>query len=175
MLIGIAILLAAVLAVFVLLSGRSVGGLNGIRASGQFERAAPASVRLPAVTTQDIPRVFASLSSQRKDGNFAVFLFGADGQAPAPVDALNIQFSIEGARAGIDWVLLAPANLNTQARFVSFFERKGRTVMRLEMDAVRYLRVEGDDLPELLDEFLRAAFGVTSEQKMDLIAEGFSW
>jgi hypothetical protein len=91
------------------------------------------------------------------------------------MDALNLQFSIEGGRAGIDWVLLAPLNVASQARFVAFFERKGRSILRREANQVKYLRVEGDQLPELAQEFLRAEFQVLSDQKMGLIAEGFIW
>jgi hypothetical protein len=128
-----------------------------------------------AVTFGDIPAVFAALSSSRTDGNFAAFLFGAAGQPPASMDALNIQFSIDGGRAGIDWVLLAPPNVEAQPRFVAFFEGKGRTVLQREMNEVKYLRVEGEQLPELMQEFLRAGFEVEPDQKMELIAEGFSW
>ena len=128
-----------------------------------------------AVTLRDVPSVVAALSSTRKDGNFALFLFGADGQPPAPMDALNVQVSIEEGRIGIDWVLLAPLNLDTQSRFLEFFERGGRSVLRREANQVKYLRVEGEGLDKLLREFLSTEFKVTPDQKMDLIAEGFVW
>jgi len=130
---------------------------------------------LPPVTLGEVPRVFAALTSTARDGNFAAFLFGAGGEPPAPMDALNLQFSIDGGRMGIDWVLLAPLNVESQTRFVEFFERKGRSVLRLEGNGVRYLRVEGDELPQLAQEFLVAEFQVLREQKMKLIAEGFIW
>jgi hypothetical protein len=129
----------------------------------------------PAFTLRDVPRVFAALSSAGGDGDFAVILFGADGQPPAEVDALNVQFSVEGGRVGIDWVLLAPLNLDSQSRFVEFFERRSRAVLRRETNEVEYLRVEGEQLAELMQEFLVSEFEVRPDQELDLIAEGFTW
>jgi hypothetical protein len=131
---------------------------------------------MPDVFLRDIPGVFFALSSSTfKDGHFAVFLFGADGEPPAATDALNVQFSIEAGRIGIDWVLLAPLNLESQSRFVAFFEGKARALLRREANRVKYLRVEGDHLADLLQEFLGTEFKVRSDQRMELIAEGFAW
>jgi hypothetical protein len=135
----------------------------------------PRREEMPAVRLREIPGVFAALASTRKNGNFAVFLFGVAGQPPAPMDALNLQFSIEDDHIGIDWVLLARPNVESQSRFVEFFERKGRSVLRREGNQVSYLRVEGERLPELVHEFLTAEFKVVADQKMSLIAEGFVW
>jgi hypothetical protein len=48
-------------------------------------------------------------------------------------------------------------------------------VISRESNGVEYLRVEGERIGELVQEFLREEFGVTSDQRMDLIAEGFTW
>ena len=117
---------------------------------------------MPAVTLSDIPAVFSALVEAGQDESFAVFLFGPAGQPPAAVDALNVQFSIEGGHSGIDWVLLAPLNLESQAQFVQFFTRRGRQVLPREMNQVKYLRVEGDHLAELMQELLRVEFQVIS-------------
>jgi hypothetical protein len=130
---------------------------------------------LPSVTTEDIPAVLAALSSDGEDGDFAVFLFGESGQPPAAMDALNVQFSVERERMGIDWVLLAQLNVDNQMRFVAFFESNGRSVQRRQLNDVRYLRVEGDGLAELLQQFLLTEFGVRSDQTLELIVSGFAW
>lgn len=127
----------------------------------------------PAFTLRDVPRVFAALSSTGGDGSFAVILFGADGEPPAQADALNVQLSIEGGRLGIDWVLLAPLNVASQSRFVDFFEGRSRAVLRRESNEVESLRVEGDQLAELLQDFLVSEFKVRPDQKVELVAEGF--
>jgi hypothetical protein len=133
------------------------------------------SPQMPSVTLREVPDILTALSSTGLDGNFAVFLFGPEGQPPASVDALNIQFSIEGGHVGIDWVLLAPLNLESQSRFVEFFERKGRPVARREQNQVKYLRVEGERLAELMREFLVSEFKVGDDQTVYLIAQGFPW
>jgi hypothetical protein len=130
---------------------------------------------LPTVTTEDIPAVLAALSSDGEDGDFAVFLFGESGQPPATMDELNVQFSIESERMGIDWVLLAPLNLENQARFVAFLERNGRSVQKRQLNDVRSLRVEGDGLAELLQQLLLTEFGVRADQVLQLVASGFEW
>ena len=130
---------------------------------------------VPSVTPEDIPAVLAALSSEGKEGDFAVFLFSESGQPPAPTDALNVQFSIESGRIGIDWVLLAPLNINNEARFVAFAERSGRSVQKRQSKDVRYLRVEGAGLAELLQQLLMTEFGVRLDQALGLIANGFEW
>lgn len=128
-----------------------------------------------AVKLADIPAVLAAVSRTGRDGTFAAFLFGLRGQPPAQVDALNVQFSIEEGRVGIDWVLTAEPNLRAEARFKEFFGGKSLTAVSREGNGVKYLRVEGEHLADLLREFLQREFGVTDDQKMELIAEGFAW
>ena len=130
---------------------------------------------MPVVTIEDIGDVFEALSSQGKEGSFAVFLCGENAEPPAARDALNVQFSIAEGALGIDWVLLAPVNRETQARFSDFFEAKGYEVSEKSQNDVDFLRVEGDHLAELLQEFLASQFGVTPTQPLDLIADGFDW
>jgi len=130
---------------------------------------------LPSVTTEDIPAVLAALSSDGQHGDFAAFLFGESGQPPAPMDALNVQFSLENERIGIDWVLLAPLNIDSQTRFVAFFESHGRSVQKRQSNDVRSLRVEGEGLAALLQQLLLTEFGVRSDQTLELIASGFEW
>ncbi len=134
-----------------------------------------APARLPSVRTEDIPAVLAALSSEGHDGDFAAFLFGESGQPPARMDALNVQFSIEDERMGIDWVLLAPPNIENQTRFVAFLEGNGRSVQQRQVNDVGSLRVEGDGLAELLHELLQTEFGVGPDQTLELVASGFEW
>jgi hypothetical protein len=140
----------------------------------QLRRGARAP-ELPVVALRDVPSILTALSFKKRDGNFAVFLFGANGAPPAATDALNIQFSVEGGEIGIDWVLLSPLNIDTQQRFRSFFGDSGRTVTEREMNGVRYLRVQAGHLGQLLQDFLRQEFGVALDQRMSLIASGFEW
>jgi hypothetical protein len=129
----------------------------------------------PAVTWRDIPSVLAALAAQPGQGHFAVFMFDAGGMPAPPGDNLNVQVSIDAGVMGIDWVLISKLNVDTQFRFREFFERKGLAVISREGNGVEYLRVEGDRLPDLVQELLQEEFGVNPDQRMDLIAEGFTW
>lgn len=138
-------------------------------------RRGPGPGVLPVVTIRDVPAVLTALSLKTRDGTFAVFLFGANGEPPAAEGALNVQFSVEGGEMGIDWVLISPLNVDAQERFRSFFNQKACAVFQREMNDVKYLRVQTGHLSQLLQEFLRQEFGVTSGQAMSLIASGFKW
>jgi hypothetical protein len=142
----------------------------------QLRRGSRAPEQPPVtITIRDVPSILTALSFKKRDGNFAVFLFGANGAPPAAADALNIQFSVEGGEIGIDWVLLSPLNIDAQQRFRSFFEESGRTVVEREMNGVRYLRVQAGHLGQLLQDFLQQEFGVTLDHRMSLITSRFKW
>jgi len=122
-----------------------------------------------------IPRALHLVSSAREDGTFAVFLFGENGRPPAGEDALNVQFSIENGRVGLDWVLEAPGNLAARDRVTAFFAKHGSPLGERTMNDVSYLRTESGDLAPLCRELLRSVFGVTDRQEMQLASEGFTW
>jgi hypothetical protein len=129
----------------------------------------------PTVRLGAIRPVYDALASAAEDGNFAVFLFGSNGTPPKPIDALNVQFSVENGRIGLDWVLLAPDNIAAAGRVRTFLTERGLEVQELEMNGVSYLRVEAENLPALCHDLLVSVFGVTTTQVMQLIPEGFEW
>lgn len=138
-------------------------------------RMASAPPQMPAVHLGDVPRVLQSVVSAGRDGTFGVVLFGERGQPPAEVDALNVQFSVENGRVGLDWVLLAPLNIAARERVTAFFKKQGSPLAPRSMNNVDYLRTEKGDLATLCEAMLRSVFSVTETQRMDLIAEGFTW
>jgi hypothetical protein len=144
------------------------GNRRGVQAPSQVAPEATVELR-------DIPRVYELLVETLSDGRFAVFLFGRNGEPPDPVDALNIQFSIEGGRPGLDWVLLASENVSARERVAEFLENEGAIAEERLMNGVPYLRVEGGDLESLCRRVLVEVFGVADGQQMILIAEGFTW
>jgi hypothetical protein len=130
---------------------------------------------LPTVRLGDVERVFRSVDATRRDGTFGVFLFGERDQQPAEMDALNVQFSVENGRVGLDWVLLSPLNVAARDRVVAFFEKHGSPLSPRSMNDVNYLRTEKGDLARLCKDMLSSVFAVADTQRMDLIAEGFEW
>jgi hypothetical protein len=146
-----------------------------IALNARHRRRASTGVETPEVRLSDIPSIFARVAATRKDGSFAVLLFGETGRPPAEKDALNVQFSIEGGRVGLDWVLLAPLNVAARQKVTAFFAERRIPLTEHTMNGVSYLRTESGDLPSLCRDLLRDVFGVTDGQLMFLIPEGFTW
>ena len=127
------------------------------------------------VHVSDIVTIFQRVSAAGEDGTFAVLLFGEKGEPPATEGALNVQFSVERGHAGFDWVLLAPRNIAARERVTVFFAQRGSPLAQRSANGVDYLRAERGDLAALTRELLTRVFGVTEQQSMDLVAEGFEW
>jgi hypothetical protein len=151
----------ALMAIVVAIGGRSVRGAGLDRLP-------------PAVCLPDVPRVVRMLREAGSEGAFAVLSFGKNSAAPAEQDALNVQFSVEDGRIGLDWVLVSPLNIAEESRVLTFFNREGRPVESRSRNGVSYLRIEDGDLAALCELLLARLFGVTAEQELPLIAEGVS-
>jgi hypothetical protein len=123
---------------------------------------------------RDIPKVLAQLSQSTSTPAFAAFALQAP-SAEAEQKDLNLQFSIEDGRIGFDWVLIAPLNIEDQARFVDFARSEGFAPEPKEMNRVRYLRAEDGDLARLCCDIITKMYGLPETIKLELIAEGFMW
>src|SRR5690349_11520422 len=132
--------------------------------------ASPTPIRI-----RDIRRVFERLVATRADGAFAVFLFTAKGLSNPKSGGLSVQFSIENGRPGLDWVLEDSNNIAAKERVMAFFAERGSPLTSTTMNDVEYLRTEHGDLAALCRELLTKVFGVTDQQRMELITEGFEW
>jgi hypothetical protein len=126
----------------------------------------------PKVKIADVPGIFEKLRATEKDGSFAVLAFTPPGES----EAVNIQFSIEGGRTGLDWVLIGPLNIRDKEKFARFADKLGYRVSEREMNNVKYLRVEeGGSLPQLCQASISSLYSVPPEAELDLIPQGFTW
>src|SRR6478672_3753689 len=91
--------------VFIGIVAAAVAGIGAVYAREQTH-ATTTRVRI-----RDIARVFERLVAANTDGAFAMLSFAARGPANAKTDGLNVQFSIENGRPGLDWVLNDPSNI----------------------------------------------------------------
>ena len=133
--------------------------------------AAAASVD-PTIKVCEIPAVFAALKGSTGEVAFAVFVFNSpDGSTNE--DALNIQFSIEDGIVGFDWCLVTRPNIDDAGKFVAYSERRGYTVEEKEMNGVQYHRVETGDLASLCGGVATDMYGLSTMDRLTLIAEGF--
>ena len=79
----------------------------------------------PKVKVADVPAIFEKLRAAGKDGSFAALAFTPPGEP----EAVNIQFSIEDGRIGLDWVLIGPLNIRDKKRFAQFAEKLGYRIL----------------------------------------------
>jgi hypothetical protein len=128
----------------------------------------------PACTVQQIPDVFDRLKQEGKDGSFAVFMLRLSNTS-SPDNAIDIQFSIEDGRMGLDWCLIGAANIRDREKVVHLITDLGYSVTAREQNKTKYLRVDQGDLPQLCQKIITQLYAQPSTGKLDMVVEGFSW
>jgi len=126
-----------------------------------------------SVTLDEITYVYKKLSKEGTNGSFAVFM----PQIPreGETDVLNIQFSIESNKIGLDWVLISAVNLSEKEVLLAAVKSMNYEVQTLETNDVEYLRVEGNRIPDICKQLIANLYGFKGDQRLDLIVEGFEW
>ena len=128
----------------------------------------------PVALVSQIPEVFERLKKEGKDGSFAVFMF-LPPEKPNSDDAINIQFSIEGGRIGLDWCLVGPSNIRDKEKFERLVASLGYKILPREMNQVQYLRIEEGSLPVLCERVICDLYAKKSDTKLEMVVEGFTW
>ena len=140
-------------------------------------RAAKRKIKIaetPQCTLYQMPVVFDRLEKEGQDGSFAAFIFQPPGTSNRD-DAINIQFSIENGRVGLDWCLLGSANIRDKDKLERFITGQGYKFRLQEMNEVKYLRVEEGDLTRLCQSVITGLYALRPTSKLGLVVEGFSW
>lgn len=144
---------------------------------GLILRAARRKVKItgtPQCTLYQMPVVFDRLEKEGEDGSFAAFTFQPPGTSNRD-DAINIQFSIENGRIGLDWCLLGAANIRDKDKLERFITAQGYKARLQELNEVQYLRVEEGDLTRLCQSVITGLYSLRPTAKLDMVVEGFSW
>ena len=136
--------------------------------------AADAGLNEFEISVQDIPSVFARVKAQAKNDSFVVFVFAPPGSRPSD-DTVNIQFSVEGGRIGLDWVLLGPLNNRDRGRYERLVGSLSYKFVAKDKDGVNYLRIEEGDLPRLCEKVICDLYSMGKESKIGLLVHGVSW
>ncbi|MBA3573161.1 MAG: hypothetical protein H0W34_14580 [Pyrinomonadaceae bacterium] len=124
------------------------------------------------VTLGDFPQLLSALSTTGGNGSFWVVL--VPNTARDDGNYANLQYSIEGGRVGMDWVLLAKRNVEDKEAFTQFVTAAGATVTERVGNDVHYLRVsDRPDLAKLGQDFLQHFYHVGQEDKLQLIITDF--
>jgi hypothetical protein len=126
-------------------------------------------------TIAQMPAIVERLRSTGKDESFVVFRFAPPGTKLSDDTAVELQFSIEGSRAGLDWVLLAPRNIADETRIADLARSLGFSTRTAEMNKVRYLRVEDGDIAALGMRIAKDLYGADDASEAALIVEDFDW
>lgn len=127
----------------------------------------------PEITVANVSDAVAQLCRQGKDGAFLVLMLPSP-QVPGR-DPLNVQYSIEGGRLGLDWVLVSDTNVAEAQRVGAFIRERGHTVAEKEMNGVRYLRVEDGDVVRLGLAILDRLYGLDGGARVGTVMRGFRW
>ena len=128
----------------------------------------------PSCDVSQIPAVFDRLKKDGKDESFAIFMFQPPNQ-PRPKDVINIQFSIEDGRVGLDWCLIGPSNIRDKEKFERCISMCGSKSQLREANQVKYLRVEDGDLPLLCQKVICDLYEKKAHTKLEMVVEGFQW
>jgi hypothetical protein len=124
----------------------------------------------PLVSPAMIPALIQDLEAGEAYPRFVVLMF-----QPANTEDgeyVNLQYSWEDGRVGLDWVLLGGRNIADMGLVEALAEHLGHQVMRLEMNEVKFLRFEGPGIADLGMAILHEVYGIEASDSVELLTEG---
>lgn len=134
----------------------------------------PRLVKEGEVRTSDFPALTKALSSGSQEVRYAALIFSAPDR-PSEQDVLNLQFSFANGKVGFDWILLAPRNIEDQAKFRAFSREHGVVPVSSTLNGVSYLRVEDTDVAEFASLIVTEMYRRPPDEPLGLVFEGFDW
>jgi len=134
----------------------------------------PRLLKETEVRADDLPALVEAMSRGTGTVRYAALIFTTPDR-PSDEDVLNLQVSVENGKAGFDWVLLAPRNIQDQDKFKIFARAYGfEPAARLE-NGVSYLRVESPDVAQFATKVVTEMYHYPRNEPMGLVYEGFEW
>jgi len=124
------------------------------------------------VTVAQIGQVFESLNAAPAEPAFAIISFTTP-ERPGANDALDLQLFRENGRAGFDWPLSSPRNLQDEEQFLAFARTGGFLPRLMETNGIRHHRVDEGDLLHLCMGVITELYGRPADTEIELIVEGF--
>ncbi len=126
------------------------------------------------ITVAQIGAVYSGLSAAPAASAFAIISFTTP-ERPHANDALDLQLFKEHGRAGFDWPLSTPRNLEDEARFLEFARASGFLPRLMETNGIRHHRIEDGDLAQLCTGVITQLYGQPVDTPIELLVEGFEW
>ena len=124
--------------------------------------------------TDDLPALVEAMSRGTASIRYAALIFGTPDR-PSNEDALNVQVSVENGRAGFDWVLLGPRNIEDQEKFTTFARAHGFEPVAHSKNGVSYLRVECANVAKFAASVVTEMYHYPPHEPLGLVHEGFQW
>jgi hypothetical protein len=125
-------------------------------------------IRRRTISVKDIGEVFRQISAQSVETSFAVFAIRT-GEGD---DVLEIQFSIENGKVGLDWILMSPANIEEKPQVIQYAASNGFEWHEKEMNGWLYLRIEQGDMVGLCASLIEDLYQV---EQVELKYSGFRY
>lgn len=127
-------------------------------------------VRRKAIAVADVGEVYRQISAQGVETSFAVFAIqSTDANEDETVE---IQYSVEDGKTGLDWILMSPANIEEKPRVVQYAASKGFEWQEKKMNDWLYLRIDEGDLIELCTSLIKELYQV---EQVELKYGGFTY
>jgi hypothetical protein len=125
-------------------------------------------IRRKTIAVSDVGEVFRQISAQGVETSFAVFAFRTGEED----DAVEIQFSVEDGKTGLDWILMSPANIEEKPKVLQYARSKGVEWNEKEMNDWLYLRIEQGDVVGLCTSLIEDLYQV---EQVELKYGGFRY
>lgn len=127
-------------------------------------------IRRKTIEVADVGKVFRQISAQSVETSFAVFAIRTAEEREG--DAVEIQYSVEDGRTGLDWILMSPANIEEMPKVIQYAASKGVVWQEKEMNDWSYLRIEEGDLVGLCISLIEDLYQV---EQVELKYGGFRY
>lgn len=114
-------------------------------------------IRRKTIAVADVGKVFRQISARGVEASFAVF---AIRKGENEDDAVEIQFSVEDGKTGLDWILMSPANIEEKSKVIQYAASKGVEWQEKEMNDWLYLRIEHGDVVGLCTSLIEDLYQV---------------
>lgn len=134
----------------------------------------PRLLRQTEVRTDDLPALVEAMSRGSAIPRWATLMFSTPDR-PSDQDAVALQVSVENGKAGFEWVLLAPRNIEDQEKFRTFARAHGIEPVAHTTNGVSYLRVEPADVAKFTGRVVTDMYDRPPAQSLALVYEGFDW
>ena len=127
-------------------------------------------IRRKTIAVAGIGEVFRQISVQGVETSFAVFAIRTGEEDED--DAVEIQFSVEDGKTGLDWILMSPANIEEKPKVIQYAASKGVEWQEKEMNDWLYLRIEQGDVVGLCTSLIEDLYQV---EQVELKYGGFRY